>query len=126
MPFSSFTLERAFYRVICIEISKIQLPAWFAAILGLIENMFLFCRTLKDNFAFLCSQLGKRYVGAYSHRTAHIRHQRPHQGGIPGRDRTARQWSRIRPVPGILINGANHPCPTGAAGPLAVKGQFLR
>ena len=109
-------------------VGKVQLGkvVGIGLFLGVVENMLLLRRPVKDDVPLLLGQFPKGHIGTHPHRPAHVGHQGPHEA-IPRGHRPLVDGEGLVGHQGALIHPLHHPdAPAGPAGPLAVEGQLLR
>ena len=93
--------------------------------LGVVEDVLLLGRAVEDDLAFFGSQVLERNVRPDSHLTAHVGHQRPHEG-VPRSNGPLVDGKALVGDQRGLVNCPDRPRATAMpTGSLAVEGQFL-
>ena len=88
--------------------------------------MLFFSRAVVDDGLFFFSQFPEWNICPHTHGPADVGHQRPHKR-IPGSNGSLVNGQGLVRYKGRAVYILYHSCtPAGAAGSLAVKGQFFR
>ena len=91
-----------------------------------VEDMLLFHGTIKDDLFFPLSQVFKRNIRPYTHGSANVCHQGPHQG-IPGSDSAVINGDALIRNQGASVHCPDCACPSAAfAGSLRIERKFFR
>ena len=105
-------------------IGKVQFSGLFA-VLGPVEDVLFYRRAVIDDGFFFLREFAEGHVRAHAHRPADVGHQRPHQR-VPRRHRALVDGQAlVRHQRGAIHRAHDARAAAGAAGALAVEGQFL-
>ena len=117
--------QGVFHRMYGAVIGEIQLCR-IVGVLGLVKDVFLYCRTIVNDILFLLGQIAEGHVRAHAHGPAHIGHQRPHEG-FPGQHRPLVNGQGLVGHQGAQVHPAHHARTVALpARALGIEGKFLR